>query len=508
MNRSKRLHRARNRKRAGVVGAAVAVALLLASLVLVLDRGAPPSAPVAVAMRTAAPSPAPKPWTRAQVGRLRAALAAAFAPALAGAGRWSLCVMAPDGRVLFSDRAHVGVTPASVQKLVMASSALDLLGAEFRYDTLIVASQPIAAGGTLAGNLWLVGSGDPSLRNTDVAAAVQALARGGLRRIEGGVLVDASAFRGPEINPLWNPADANEGYQAATSAISLDEDTVEFDVYGTMPGAPAVIRMIPWSGAVSAIGGIATVGASDDPNVIVAALVTPNHFDLSGTITAGEIDKEYVPVHDIAHYAGVVMTQLLRERGIVAFRGPGVGVVPLTKVVLWEHRSAPLHALERHMLYLSDNHYAEQLLRTLGLVVDGRGDDAHGLAVERADLRRRGIPTTGMRLVDGSGLAHANRLSALTIATILARALRLPQERGFYDLLPQGGRSGTVKGYDFTTALGRVRAKTGHLTGASSLAGYVVSRHHGSVAFAFMIDASPGDPDGAMVHAVDRISEF
>jgi serine-type D-Ala-D-Ala carboxypeptidase/endopeptidase (penicillin-binding protein 4) len=75
-------------------------------------------------------------------------------------------------------------------------------------------------------------------------------------------------------------------------------------------------------------------------------------------------------------------------------------------------------------------------------------------------------------------------------------------------LLPAGGRDGTLTHYDFTTALGRVRAKTGHLSDASSLAGYVNTMHHGRVAFAFMINDSPGNPDSAFVRAVDRLAAF
>ncbi|MBV9233477.1 MAG: D-alanyl-D-alanine carboxypeptidase, partial [Candidatus Eremiobacteraeota bacterium] len=62
--------------------------------------------------------------------------------------------------------------------------------------------------------------------------------------------------------------------------------------------------------------------------------------------------------------------------------------------------------------------------------------------------------------------------------------------------------------YDFTTALGRVRAKSGHLSGVASLAGYVTTLHHGRVAFAFMIEGSRGDPDAAIVRAVDRLATY
>ncbi len=488
----------------------VAVAALLVGAVVLVERhsAAPPVVPIVAPAPLPQPTAPSRPWTPSQIRRLRGTLAHAFAPAVAGATHWSLCVMSARGNVLFAVHARTGVKPASVTKLVVATTALDLLGGSYRYHTLLVSSGSPDASGTLPGDLWLVGSGDPSLRSTDLAAGVRRLRRQNVRRVVGGVVVDATAFTGPEINPFWNPQDANEDYQAPISAISLDGDTVEFDVRGTTPGALADVRENPWSGALHAMGSIVTVAAGDDPSVIVAALASPNHFAVSGAVPAGATDKEWVPVHGMAHYAGAVLTQLLREQGVTTAVGPGVGAAPASRVVLWDHPSAPLRDLERHMLYISDNHYAEQLLRTLGLAAGGTGDDARGLAAERADLARRGVPLSGLRLVDGSGLSEADRLSSLTIATILVRALEMPQERGFYDLLPQGGRSGTLEGYAFTSALGRVRAKTGHLTGVSSLAGYVVSRHHGIVAFAFMIDGSPGDPDGAMVHAVDGIAEL
>lgn len=411
------------------------------------------------------------------------------------------------GRVLYGRDARTAVTAASVQKLIVATTALDVLGADYRYET-VLASSAALDGETLRSDLWLVGSGDPSLHSQDLRAAARALYRAGVRHIDGHVVVDASAFKGPEINPYWNPADANEDFQAPTSAISLDDGTIEFDVRGTKPGAVTVARVKPWSAAVHAQGSVTTVAPDGDPSVIVAAQPAANAFLLSGTVPAGAIDREWVPVRDAAHYAAAVMTQILKGEGISVALRPEVARAPQQKNILWDHRSASLRVLLGHMLYFSDNHYAEQLLRTVGLTDRHVGDDAHSLAAERSNLRARGVPIDGLHVVDGSGLADANRVSALTLATILVRALQLPQERGFYDLLPQGGRSGTVDGYDFQAARGRVRAKTGHLSGVSSLAGYVATRHHGVVVFAFTIDGSPGDPDGAMVHAVDRISEF
>jgi D-alanyl-D-alanine carboxypeptidase/D-alanyl-D-alanine-endopeptidase (penicillin-binding protein 4) len=143
------------------------------------------------------------------------------------------------------------------------------------------------------------------------------------------------------------------------------------------------------------------------------------------------------------------------------------------------------------------------LLRTVGEEVAGASDDAGGIEAERRFLERQGIPTPGLRLFDGSGLSPDNRVAAITLARLL-----YDKEPSLYLLLPLGGRQGTLEDYDFTTALGRVRAKSGHLSNVSALAGYANTLHRGRVAFAFVIDGSPGDPDAAIVRAIDRLVEF
>ena len=135
-------------------------------------------------------------------------------------------------------------------------------------------------------------------------------------------------------------------------------------------------------------------------------------------------------------------------------------------------------------------------------------DDAGGLAVERSFLSERGIPDPGLHLDDGSGLSSENRIAAITLARILSDAQLRGGESSLYMLLPQGGRQGTLRDYDFTTALGRVRAKSGHISGVSALAGYANTAHHGRIVFAFLINGSPGDPDAAIVRAVNRLATF
>jgi serine-type D-Ala-D-Ala carboxypeptidase/endopeptidase (penicillin-binding protein 4) len=403
-----------------------------------------------LAERACTPSSPTISWSNADRNSLGEELRDAFAPAIAGASGWSLAVIGADGRTIFDDGAERAVAPASVQKLIVAATALDVLGSEYRYHTLFAAQDAINSDGSLDGNLWLIGSGDPSLQSADLRNGVAMLQRAGLRRIDGGLVVDATALGGPGLNPHWGSDDNGQDYAAPTSAISVDGDTIE----------------------------------------------SQQEID-------GVEQRIWTPMTDVTRFVADRVNDMLGARGILSDAAPAVGRAPLESIALWDHRSAPLQALEAHMLVYSDNHYAEQLLRTVGGEAVGAADDAGGVAAEQQFLERHGIPTPGLRLFDGSGLSADNRIAASTIARLLAAS-----EPSLYLLLPRGGREGTLEDYDFTTALGRVRAKSGHLSNVSALAGYVTTVRHGRVSFAFLIDGSASDPDAAIVGAVDRLALF
>ena len=300
------------------------------------------------------------------------------------------------------------------------------------------------------GNIWLAGSGDPSLQTADVRNGIAVLSRAGLRDVTGRLAIDASALRGPGLNPNWTAFDVGQDYAAPTSAVSLDGDTIESHVLENGSELPV-----------------------------------------------------WTPMNDPGRYVAQQAQRMFAQRGIAIGPSALLATAPLTSVVLWDHRSAPLSALETHMLVFSDNHYAEQLLRAAGSRAMDEPDDAGGIAAERRFLQVAGVPTPGLHLFDGSGLSQRNRVAATTLAHLLAA-----EQNELYPLLPRGGRDGTLSDYRFTTALGRVRAKSGHLATVASLAGYAATMHHGRVAFAFLIDGSPADPDASIVSAVDHLVEL
>lgn len=406
-------------------------------------------------------------------------------------------MLAQDGRVLYAQSARDPLTPASTIKLVVAATALHDLGPAARFDTIFAATELPGANGRLAVPLWLVGSGDPALRYGDLRGGVKLLRAAGLRSVPR-VIVDAHEISGPEMNPFWNPNDANEDYEVATSGISLDEDTVEFHIEGTAPGRPARVYVRPPSRAVRWSG---TVTTSVAGNGVDIEPIAPNAFVVRGYLGAGGKTIEYLPVHGLPKYVGAVADRMLKDRGIGVDRPAGTGFAPTGLHVFWDHRSRPLRELVKHMLVHSDNHYAEQLLRRIGGARGGAATGAAGIGAELRFLRWAHIPADGLHLYDGSGLAHADRVSALTLARLLEYARGAGDE--LYPLLARGGIDGTLRDYQFQAARGRVRAKSGHLDGVDTLAGYLDTRRHGRLTFVFLIQGTRY-VDDAVVSALDR----
>jgi D-alanyl-D-alanine carboxypeptidase/D-alanyl-D-alanine-endopeptidase (penicillin-binding protein 4) len=474
------------------------LAVVLALAISACDQPPPPAPLVtphpAVTVRAAVP--VTPPWNAGDVRALDAQLRDAFAPsALATSG---IAIVDPAGRPLFLRRERAPLAPASTFKLLVATTALAVLGPNYRFGTTFESvGEPV--GGVVQGPLYLVGGGDPTLTSDDLRAGVGALVRAGVRTVEDGVVADASAFAGPETDPDWESDDLQYPYGAGTSALSLDQGTVEFHVTPGVVGGPATIAVRPPSSAIRIDGGLTTGYATEfsierDP--------LRNDFTFSGRIGVRAEQSVWRPVTDLGRYAGVVALALLHERGIDVAGGARTGVAPLAGDVLWRHRSAPLSAIVHDMLFDSNNHFAEQLLRAVG-ATRGDGTVENGAALERVALARDDVPQPGLRIVDGSGLAPDDRVAALTLATLLARVAHEPAGAILFADLPRVGIEGTVQLRQVTDALGRVRAKSGHIADVNALAGYVQTRRHGRVSFAIVVNDRRADA-GSVDRGIDR----
>ena len=187
--------------------------------------------------------------------------------------------------------------------------------------------------------------------------------------------------------------------------------------------------------------------------------------------------------------AAARLTRALERRGVAVARPPATGRAPADVLPLARHLSPELAAIVRTLNRDSDNFTAEMLLKQLGAAAGERGSTAAGARVVRAALAAAGAPLQGVRIVDGSGLSRLDRLSAAALVALLRAADANPSMRNaFLDSLAVAGVSGTLESrLDRRPTFGRVIAKTGTTSLASSLAGFVRGRY----AFAILHTGTP-----------------
>jgi D-alanyl-D-alanine carboxypeptidase/D-alanyl-D-alanine-endopeptidase (penicillin-binding protein 4) len=185
------------------------------------------------------------------------------------------------------------------------------------------------------------------------------------------------------------------------------------------------------------------------------------------------------------------MRDALRAVGI-RHAGPlRAGRTPTGATTVASVKSPPLRVILRHMNPDSDNFIAETLTKDVGAYAAGVGSTAAGTAYVNRLLRERGIFTGGERLVDGSGLSRADRLTATGLVRLVLAADADP---GWGDALlrslPRGGEGTLVRRLRGSAVRARVRAKTGYINGVSALSGRVVSRRGERYAFSFLMSTS------------------
>ena len=377
-------------------------------------------------------------------------------PALRDA-HWGLLVVdLQDGRVLYERDADRRFVPASVQKLYTAAAVLRAFGAEHRFVTEVGVRSRLVRSLHIK-DVVLRGGGDPSLSSRDlVALALDFKGRVPWLAVDppvGRLLVDATRFDGPPLGSGWAWDDETADYSAQISALSVNGNTVLARVTPALTeGVPPEVTLEP--AGILKLENRAVTG--DEDTVTLIRRRARNVLRVEGTVI--EPLEERVTVENPAGYAGTIFAR--------ALKAPGVLLAPAPRDTRWvaRHESPPTSALVRHMLKESDNLYAEVLARGL----------PNGLE-----------PPPDSRMVDGSGLSRYNLVKPRdTVALLIA----MQGDAAFVDALPISGVDGTLEGRMLSIP-GRIRAKTGSMSGVSSLAGYACDRD-GRPRWAFAFSAN------------------
>lgn len=409
---------------------------------------------------------------------------------------WGMLVLDPAAaETLYSRNAGKLLMPASNMKIVTGSTALALLGPDYRYRTAIVARGSVRDG-TLDGDLAVVGRGDPSVSDQMRKDAMQPLrdladsvvARG-VRRVRGSVVAGGDAFPDSPLGYGWAWDDLDYPYAAGVDELLFNEGFSRILVRaGERAGETPLVSTLPARTYPHVRVTAVTVApppptppetpadsTKPRPRVAFAADTVRGGIVVTGAIVAGDTAVLEVANRDPNGAYLAAFAEALRERGVTIDGAPDVprdsSIIGDTLVVMLSPSLAEiLPALEKP----SQNQIAEVLLKTLGLERTGVGTADSGRRVVERQLIEWRADTMGFAVRDGSGLSRHNYLSPETIVRVLDAMRRHPSFPVFYGALPVAGVDGTIRNrMKGTPAEGNVHAKTGTIDKARALSGYV-----------------------------------
>jgi D-alanyl-D-alanine carboxypeptidase/D-alanyl-D-alanine-endopeptidase (penicillin-binding protein 4) len=407
-------------------------------------------------------------------------------PGTRGATVGALVVDADDGTVLFERDAAMPLAPASNQKILTALAALATWGPAHRFTTTVLADAPIGAAGEVA-TLVVRGGGDPALTSEELWRLAADLRRLGLREVRGDLLLDDGYFDAEQWNPAWGEGSAR-AYHAGVTALTANYGAFVVEIAPPpRPGGKARVNVDPPSAFFDLEDGV-RVGGDSPLAVDRRSAGDGERVRVGGSVRAGG-ESITVPrsVTDPVRYFGAVLRMQLAALGIRVEGATRVGPTPSGSVELLAFSGKPLAEIAVLLMKYSNNNIAEMLVKGLGAQAGNTpGSWPSGLAVVRQQLAAQGVDQSGVTLLDGSGLAAGNRVTARALVDAL-RAARGSFAFGpeFVAALPIAGRDGTLR-KRAPAATDAARAKTGMINGVASLSGYAHTRAHGDVVFALL----------------------
>jgi len=398
--------------------------------------------------------------------------------------------------------------PASSLKVVTLAVGAEKLGWDFRYETKVYAVGTVRSG-VLHGDLVVAGSGDPSLDDWDgIATRLWAdwaakLKAAGITSIDGRIVGDDNAFEDEGLGSGWAWDDIPTGFAAPVSALQFNEGNVQVRMApGDAVGDRAIATLSPDTSGMTLANFVVTGPAGSASTVTRRRLPGSTRLELRGSLMLrGRPFALNASVDNPTLYYVKALRAALIADGI-AVSGPAVDIDDITPpqrsglMPLVTSQSDPLSMLATTMMKLSQNQYAEALLKTIG-----GGTAEAGRTAVKETLKSWNVDPAGLSMADGSGLSRYNYITPETMVAVLTHVDRSEGLREKYEAtLPIAGRDGTLEQrMRGTPAEGRALVKTGSMTAARSVAGYVRTGDGRQVAFAII--ANNFDNSAAAINA-------
>jgi D-alanyl-D-alanine carboxypeptidase/D-alanyl-D-alanine-endopeptidase (penicillin-binding protein 4) len=406
------------------------------------------------------------------------------------------------GEYLYRRNEHKSFIPASNMKLFTTAVALIKLGPDFKYVTGLYTDGEIR-GGVLYGNLFVRGSGDPTISGRFTGGDVTKIFRNwadslkelGIERIKGDIIGDDNFFDDQFMGTGWAWDDETYWYSAHISGLSFNDNCVDLQIFpGDEVGDTAIVKINPETGYVRIINQVITVPPESSNYIDFFRSPGTNVIKVFGRIAINSSPhSESVSVHNPTLYAVTVLKEVFEVKGIEV-EGRAVDIDDtvinpdysrMRRVASYE--SPPLSEIIKVINKRSQNFYAEQVFRTLGKIFGGEGSTEKSVEVVKNVLLKMGIPPNSISIYDGSGLSRLNIITPFQVVKLLEYMYRHEYFKYFYESLPIAGVDGTLEGrMKHSSAENNVRAKTGYVRYARTLSGYVTTRDGEMLVFSLM----------------------
>ncbi|SHM60488.1 D-alanyl-D-alanine carboxypeptidase / D-alanyl-D-alanine-endopeptidase (penicillin-binding protein 4) [Chryseobacterium carnipullorum] len=394
---------------------------------------------------------------------------------------WGFVVYDPKTKKIISSyNENTPLVPASTTKLLTTETAMNLLGENYRWMTQLEYSGTIDENGVLNGNLYLIGSGDPSL-GTNKAGAwsyrdiisdfMGGLSREGIKKVNGDIIIQTALFKGniamlPE-NVVW-----------------LENNNYYLPVGTTREINPANEKLI-----------VKKSGFTSDKKYFyvspyVKQMVYAEKYEGNGTLTTKLPDAP-------AYLANTLRTTLVKSGiGVTGKVTPKMtDATPETRKLVSAYKSPTLGDIIFYTNQHSDNSLAEALLKTVGFQKMGDQTSESGRVVVTEHLKNESFDMIGLNYMDGSGLSRSNNVTPISQVKFLTSLMDEKYYKTYLTSLPVGGQSGTLKRMFIGTGNGQVFAKTGTLNKVKTLAGYLKTNSGKTLVFSLMVNNYAGSVD-------------
>jgi D-alanyl-D-alanine carboxypeptidase/D-alanyl-D-alanine-endopeptidase (penicillin-binding protein 4) len=417
--------------------------------------------------------------------------------------------------------------PASNMKSFTVASAIDKLGADFRFVTSVYANSAPDANGKIDGDLIIYGRGDPSISTAfsdgdyyqGIDALADKIAQAGIKQVTGSLIGDETHFNTTPIPYGWEWDDLQWYYGAEISALTINDNSVDLKILPSSVGSPLVVQILPRNSLFQVINNTQTARRGTKREIRVHKRLGQNVLEISGKMPIN--DRGFSGAITVTRPANLfveILKQRLQLKGVTV--GGAARAIDLeerngTRLPIENYteitslQSLPLSVIAPKIMKPSQNLYTELLLRAMGEATGERDNvqktsEQKGIEIVQETLQKAGVPTDSVVQYDASGLSRHNLITPNSSAMLYKYMDRSRFAPVWRNSLTIGGVDGTLKRrFLGTTAENNIRGKTGTLDQVSALSGYVTSKSGERFSFSILTNNIPDS--GLRVSTIDSI---